>query len=93
MKEYQILLVENDYSEDSWQDKIICELGSSDSIHSGKALDPVFTTKIDGTHLLTFDMPQYYLDTDTGEYITNELTNFIANKSKLFLEDGKMKKD
>ena len=92
MKEYQILLVENDYSEDSWQDKIICELGSSDSIHSGKALDPVFTTKIDGTHLLTFDMPQYYLDTDTGEYITNELTNFIANKSKIILRRWKDEK-
>lgn len=92
MKEYQILLVENDYSEDSWQDKIICELGSSDSIHSGKALDPVFTTKIDGTHLLTFDMPQYYLDTDTGEYITNELTNSIANKSKIILRRWKDEK-
>lgn len=99
MKAYQILLVENFYDkkenecESKWAEKLVCELGASDSTHSGKALDPVFTTKLDGTHTLTFDLPRYYLDTDTGENVLNELADLVANKSKIIYREWKNEED
>lgn len=97
MKAYQILLVENFYdkkeSESKWAEKLVCELGASDSTHSGKALDPVFTTKLDGTHTLTFDLPRYCLDTDTGENVLNELADLVANKSKIIYREWKNEED
>ena len=99
MKAYQILLVENFYDkkenecESKWAEKLVCELGASDSTHSGKALDPVFTTKLDGTHTLTFDLPRYCLDTDTGENVLNELADLVANKSKIIYREWKNEED
>lgn len=65
--------------------KLICEIGSSLSNSLGKAIDPVFYTKIDGTHELSFSLPKYYHDEETGERVLNELTNLLVNKSKVLL--------
>ena len=86
MKAYQILLVEYIFSQDKWEERIICELGSSDSTHPGKVVNPIFTSKIDGTHTLSFDLPLKYLDENTGENVLNELTSFVVNKSKIILK-------
>lgn len=65
----------------------VCEIGSSTSSFSGKAFNTVFYTKIDGTHELSFELPRYYLNEETGETISNELVEFVTNKNKLILKD------
>ena len=66
-------------------DKVICEIGSSTSDFSGKAINPSFYTKIDGTHELTFSLPSHYLNEETGEIVSNDLVKYITNKSKIRL--------
>lgn len=68
-----------------FQEIIVCEIGSSSSNFSGKAMNPNFYTKIDGTHELSFSIPSQYLDENTGEIKENELIRFVTNKSKIRL--------
>ena len=68
-----------------FQEFTICEIGSSSSNFSGKAKNPNFYTKIDGTHELSFSIPSQYLDESTGEIKENELVRFVTNKSKIRL--------
>lgn len=63
----------------------VCEIGSSSSNFPGKAKNPNFYTKIDGTHELSFSIPSQYLDESTGEIKENELVRFVTNKSKIRL--------
>lgn len=67
------------------QEFAVCEIGSSSSNFSGKAKNPNFYTKIDGTHELSFSIPSQYLDENTGEIKDNELVRFVTNKSKIRL--------
>ena len=71
----------------SFIDQIVCEIGSLDSASPQKAVEPIFYTKIDGTHELSFSLPRFYLDTETGEYKINELVELVTNKSKIILKD------
>lgn len=73
-----------------WDEKIVCEIGSSSSTFAGKAIDPVFTSRIDGTHELTFSLPRYYIDENTGEKVLNELVELISNKTKIRLKRRKL---
>jgi len=81
MVNYQILLCE----EFRDGEHVVCELGSSSSHFSGKATNPNFYTKIDGTHELSFSIPFKYLDENAGEIKENELIRFVTNKSKIRL--------
>jgi hypothetical protein len=71
----------------------VCEIGSSTSSFSGKAFNTVFYTKIDGTHELSFELPRYYLNEETGETVSNELIEFVTNKNKLILKDVEENKE
>lgn len=73
------------YQKNSFSEKPVCELGSSTSNFFGKAINPIFYTKIDGTHELSFSLPSHYLDTETGEMLPNDLVKHVSNKSKIRL--------
>lgn len=85
MVDYQIILCEDYYDGTSYKEREICEIGSSSSNFSGKAISPEFYTKIDGTHELSFDLPRYCFNIETGEQEDNELIGLITNKSKIIL--------
>ncbi len=84
-KNYQILLCESFYENETFIEKPVCEVGSSTSTFSGQAFNVEFYTKIDGTHELTFNLPRYYYDEYTGKRIKNDLVELIVNKSRLEL--------
>ena len=68
----------------------VLELGSSTSDSTGQAFNIEFYSKIDGTHELTFELPQFYFDENTGENIDNPLVKHVGNKCQLELHiDGK----
>ena len=69
-----------------FKEKPVCEIGSSSSNFPGKAIDPIFYTKIDGTHELKFSIPSVYFDEDSGEMKENEIIRNIANKDKIRLK-------
>ena len=71
----------------------LCELGSSSSTFLGKATKPIFYSKIDGTHELSFSLPAYYLDENTGAIIDNELIDYISNKDRVRLKKWNSKKN
>lgn len=67
----------------------VLELGSSTSESTGQAFNIEFYSKIDGTHELTFELPQFYFDENIGENIENPLVKYISNKCQLELHiDG-----
>lgn len=91
-KNYQILLCEDFYdtSTETFIDKRVCEIASSKSSFSGQAYNIEFYTKIDGTHELSFELPRYYLNEETGKKVSNELVELLVNKCKLeLLLEGK----
>ena len=57
--------------------------------YAGRARKPQFTTKINGTHTLTFEMPDKYFDSKIGDYIHNEFVDaiFAEKKVKLFYKE------
>ena len=87
MKNYQLILCETLYKNDKFIDREVCEVGSTTSSFSGKAINVVFYSKIDGTHELSFDLPRFYFDEETGNQCSNELVDYINNKNKLILKD------
>lgn len=93
-KKYQIFLCEDFFlaSEDTAEftnglfvDKRVCEIASDTSEFQGQANNIKFYTKIDGTHELTFNLPRYYFNEETGKNEINQLVELVVNKSKLEL--------
>lgn len=87
-KEYRILLCEDFYNSEKeiFENKPVCEIASFDSDFRGQAQQIEFYSKIDGTHTLSFTLPQFYFDEEQGENIINPLVELIVNKSVLELQ-------
>lgn len=58
-------------------------IGGNDMDYIGRARNPVFTKKINGTHTLTFEMPDRYFDSKIGDYIHNDLIDAIFPECKI----------
>lgn len=92
MQDYQILLYESKFVSDTtsgqevFKEFPVCELGSSSSTFGGKAIEPILTTKIDGTHELKFSLPSICFDENSGKMVENEMVQYIANKSRIRLK-------
>ena len=82
-KQYRLLLCEDKLINNSLVPTPCYELAATDNNFSGGAYDIEFYTKIDGTHELTFKMPQYYFDENRGEYVYNSIIDHLINKSKI----------
>ena len=51
----------------------------------GRATNIIFTKKLNGTHELTFDMPDRFFDSARGEYVENEYIKDLFNEKKIKL--------
>ena len=60
-------------------------IGAHDMTYLGKATNLVLTRKLNGTNVLTFQMPDKYFDYEKGDYIHNELIDVLYTESKLKL--------
>lgn len=65
------------------EEKKMCIIGAQDMSYLGRATDLEITTNLNGTHKLTFQMPDRYCDPKTGEFIHNEFVDGIFNESKV----------
>ena len=53
--------------------------------YAGRAKKVKLTTKINGTHSLTFEMPDKFFDEKTGDFIHNEFVDALFNECKIKL--------
>lgn len=60
-------------------------IGAHDMTYLGRATDIHFITKINGTHELTFQMPDRYFDSELGDYVLNEFKDYVLNENKVKL--------
>ena len=51
----------------------------------GRATDIKFETKLNGTHTLTFQLPDRYFDSEKGDYVRNEFVDNLFNEKKIKL--------
>ena len=51
----------------------------------GRATDIKFETKLNGTHTLTFQLPDKYFDSEKGDYVRNEFVDNLFNERKIKL--------
>lgn len=64
-------------------------IGAHDMSYDGRATALKLSRKINGTNILTFQMPSKYFDSELGEYVHNEFCDYIFNERKLKLKyDG-----
>lgn len=64
-------------------------IGAHDMTYDGRATALKLSRKINGTNVLTFQMPSKYFNSELGEYIHNEFCDYIFNERKLKLKyDG-----
>ena len=58
-------------------------IGANDMDYAGRATKLKFITKINGTHTLTFEMPDKYFDSEKGDFIHNELVDALFTECKI----------
>lgn len=60
-------------------------IGAHDMSYLGRATDIHFATKLNGTHTLTFKMPDRFFDSEKGDFVENEFKGFVVNENKVKL--------
>jgi hypothetical protein len=60
-------------------------IGAHDMSYLGRATDIKFETKLNGTHTLTFQLPDKYFDSEKGDYVRNEFVDNLFNERKIKL--------
>ena len=58
-------------------------IGANDMNYLGRARNPHFLTNLNGTHSLTFEMPDKYFDSEKGEYVHNDFVDAIFSECKI----------
>lgn len=58
-------------------------IGGNDMQYLGRATSIKFEKKLDGTHTLTFLMPESFYDSKLGEYVQNEFIDQLYNERKV----------
>ena len=60
-------------------------IGAHDMSYLGRATGIKLETKLNGTHTLTFQMPDKYFDSLSGEFVENEFIDSLFNERKIKL--------
>lgn len=78
--------LKNDGTREEHKQQII---GAHDMTHLGRATNVHFKKLLNGTHIVTFQMPSKFFNSEIGDYVQNELAENIFNeqKIKLFFKD------
>lgn len=89
-KEYELSVWDETLGEKGQKEEVKrAIIGAHDMSYDGRATALKLSRKINGTNVLTFQMPSKYFDSKLGEYIHNEFCDYIFNERKLKLKyDG-----
>lgn len=61
-------------------------IGAHDMTHLGRATNVHFRKLLNGTHVLTFQMPIRFFNSEVGDYVQNELIESLFNEQKIKLK-------
>ena len=61
-------------------------IGAHDMTHLGRATNVHFKKLLNGTHVLTFQMPIRFFNSEVGDYVQNELIENLFNEQKIKLK-------
>ena len=61
-------------------------IGAHDMTHLGRATNIHFRKLLNGTHVLTFQMPIRFFNSEVGDYVQNELIENLFNEQKIKLK-------
>lgn len=61
-------------------------IGAHDMTHLGRATNVHFRKLLNGTHVLTFQMPIRFFNSEVGDYVQNELIENLFNEQKIKLK-------
>lgn len=88
-------IIKNDYELSVWNEYLTEDgykeeeksivIGAHDMEYLGRATELKFTTKINGTHSLTFQLISKFFDSKEGKFVENEFVDYLFNERKLKL--------
>lgn len=89
-KEYELSVWDETLGEKGQKEEIKqAIIGAHDMDFLGRATSPKLSRKINGTNILTFQLPSRYFDDKVGDYVHNEFCDYVFNEKKVKLKyDG-----
>ena len=89
IKPYEISVWKNELIQDGNEQRFVerklAIIGSNTMTGLNKVYDPVFNKKMNGEKSLTFSLKYKYVDTYTGEEVTNPFVSLLTNESRIKL--------
>ena len=89
-KPYEISIWEDvwDSEQSKFVEKRLFIIGSDSMLSQNRALEPNLVRNVNGTKKFSFKMYKKYIDTTTGESVTNLFCDFLTNERKVKLKYG-----
>lgn len=89
-KEYELSVWDETLGEKGQKEEIKqAIIGAHDMDFLGRATSLKLSRKINGTNILTFQLPSRYFDDKVGDYVHNEFCDYVFNEKKVKLKyDG-----
>jgi hypothetical protein len=89
IKPYTISVWDDVWEGDKFVEKRLGVIGSDKMMAQCRAIEPNLTRNVNGSKKLTFKMYHKYIDTMTGEEVTNPFSKWLISerKVKLYYED------
>jgi hypothetical protein len=87
-KQYELSVWEDVHSssdQNSLKEQKICVIGSSTMKSQAKAFDISLTRSTNGVKKLTFKLYKKFVDTSTGEIVSNPFVDYLVNERKVKL--------
>jgi hypothetical protein len=88
-------IIKSPYEISLWRDEIdnngipvekkVCVIGSDKMNSQSRAFSPNFTRGVNGQKKLTFNMYKWYIDTVTGDKVSNPFVGNLINEAKIKL--------
>ena len=84
-KEYELSIWHEFLNSTGKAEEKLAVIGAHDMTYLGRATNVKLQTKINGTHTLTFQMPDKWFDSESGEFVQNEFKDYVVNENKVKL--------
>jgi hypothetical protein len=85
-KPYEISVWDDVWEGGKFVEKRICVIGSDKMESQSRAIQPNFTRNTNGTKKFSFKMYKKYIDTTTGEKVTNPFSEYLISERKVKLK-------
>ena len=82
---YELSIWNKELTDDGIKESKQQIIGADDMSHLGRTTNVHFKKLLNGTHVLTFQMPSMFFNSEKGDYVQNELIENLFNEQKIKL--------